>query len=333
MTPIDSILYYKSFLRSAFMSMDPHTGAVKAYVGGIDYDHFKYDVVMGGRRQVGSTIKPFLYALAMQNGMTPCTTVRNVQHSYGGWKPRNGSKARYGQEVPLKWALQHSNNWISASLITTLGPQQFVGILHDFGLNNPDIDRNATPVLSLGPCEVSVGEMVSAYTAFANGGVRCAPMFVTKIEDSHGNVIAKFQPLMTEVISEDNSYRMIDMMRAVIDGGTGGRLKGAYGMKGDICGKTGTTNDNSDGWFIAFTPELVSGAWVGGEDRDIHFDSTSLGQGASVALPIWAYFMKKVYADHQLGYSDKSQFAIPKDFDFCSTSEDTDVNDIQEVYF
>ena len=333
MTPIDSIIYYKSFLRSAFMSMDPHTGAVKAYVGGIDYDHFKYDMVMGGRRQVGSTIKPFLYALAMQNGMTPCTTLRNVQHSYGGWTPRNGSHARYGQQVPLKWALQHSNNWISASLITTLGPQQFVGILHDFGLNNPDIDRNATPVLSLGPCEVSVGEMVSAYTAFANGGVRCAPLFVTKIEDSHGNVIAKFQPLMTEVISEDNSYRMIDMMRAVIDGGTGSRLKGAYGMKGDSCGKTGTTNSNSDGWFIAFTPELVSGAWVGGEDRDIHFDSTSLGQGAAAALPIWAYFMKKVYADHQLGYSDKPQFAIPKDFDFCSTSEDTDVNDIQEVYF
>ena len=333
MTPIDSIIYYKSFLRSAFMSMDPHTGAVKAYVGGIDYDHFKYDMVMGGRRQVGSTIKPFLYALAMQNGMTPCTTLRNVQHSYGGWTPRNGSHARNGQQVPLKWALQHSNNWISASLITTLGPQQFVGILHDFGLNNPDIARNATPVLSLGPCEVSVGEMVSAYTAFANGGVRCAPLFVTKIEDSHGNVIAKFQPLMTEVISEDNSYRMIDMMRAVIDGGTGSRLKGAYGMKGDICGKTGTTNSNSDGWFIAFTPELVSGAWVGGEDRDIHFDSTSLGQGAAAALPIWAYFMKKVYADHQLGYSDKPQFAIPKDFDFCSTSEDTDVNDIQEVYF
>lgn len=333
MTPIDSIIYYKSFLRSAFMSMDPHTGAVKAYVGGIDYDHFKYDMVMGGRRQVGSTIKPFLYALAMQNGMTPCTTLRNVQYSYGGWTPRNGSHARYGQQVPLKWALQHSNNWISASLITTLGPQQFVGILHDFGLNNPDIDRNATPVLSLGPCEVSVGEMVSAYTAFANGGVRCAPLFVTKIEDSHGNVIAKFQPLMTEVISEDNSYRMIDMMRAVIDGGTGSRLKGAYGMKGDICGKTGTTNSNSDGWFIAFTPELVSGAWVGGEDRGIHFDSTSLGQGTAAALPIWAYFMKKVYADHQLGYSDKPQFAIPKDFDFCSTSEDTDVNDIQEVYF
>lgn len=333
MTPIDSIIYYKSFLRSAFMSMDPHTGAVKAYVGGIDYDHFKYDMVMGGRRQVGSTIKPFLYALAMQNGMTPCTTILNVQRSYGGWTPRNGSHARYGQKVSLLWALQHSNNWVSASLITTLGPQQFVGILHDFGLNNPDIDRNATPVLSLGPCEVSVGEMVSAYTAFANGGVRCAPLFVTKIEDSHGNVIAKFQPLMTEVISEDNSYRMIDMMRAVIDGGTGSRLKSQYGMQGDICGKTGTTNSNSDGWFIAFTPELVSGAWVGGEDRDIHFDSTSLGQGASAALPIWAYFMKKIYADRELGYSDKRKFAIPDSFDFCSTSEDNDINDIQNVYF
>lgn len=333
MTPIDSILYYKNFLRSAFVSMDPHTGAVKAYVGGIDYDHFKYDMVMGGRRQVGSTIKPFLYALAMQSGMTPCSTVRNVQHSYGGWTPRNGSRARYGQEVTLKWALQHSNNWISASLITTLGPQQFVGMLHDFGLNNPDTDRNATPVLSLGPCEVSVGEMVSAYTAFANGGVRCAPLFVTKIEDSHGNVIAKFQPLMSEVISEENSYRMIDMMRAVINGGTGSRLKGSYGLSGDIAGKTGTTNDNSDGWFIAFTPELVSGAWVGGEDRDIHFNSTSLGQGAASALPIWAYFMKKVYADRQLGYNDKTKFNIPEHFDFCSTSDDSNQNDIQEVYF
>ena len=333
MTPIDSIIYYKSFLRSAFMSMDPYTGAVKAYVGGIDFDHFKYDMVMGGRRQVGSTIKPFLYALAMQNGMTPCTTVLNVQRSYGKWTPRNGSRARYGQQVPLKWALQHSNNWVSAYLITLLGPQQFVSTLHDFGLNNPDIDRNATPVLSLGPCEVSVGEMVSAYTAFANGGVRCAPLFVSKIEDSHGNTIAKFQPLMSEVISQENAYRMIDMMRAVIDGGTGSRLKTRYGIEGDICGKTGTTNSNSDGWFIAFTPELVSGCWVGGEDRDIHFDSTNMGQGASVALPIWAYFMKKVYADRRLGYSDKTQFSIPPHFDFCSTSDTINVNGIQEVYF
>lgn len=164
--------------------MDSKTGAVKAYVGGIDFDHFKYDMVMMGRRQVGSTIKPFLYALAMQNGMTPCTTIQNIQRRYGNWMPRNSSRARYGAMVPLLWGLQHSNNWVSAALINQLGPSQFVNILHDFGLNNPDIDKNATPVLCLGPCEVSVGEMVSAYTAFANHGIRCAPMFVTRIEDS-----------------------------------------------------------------------------------------------------------------------------------------------------
>ena len=308
MTPIDSIRYYKSFLRSAFMSMDPHTGAVKAYVGGIDFEHFKYDMVMLGRRQVGSTIKPFLYALAMQNGMTPCTLAPNVQRSYGGWTPRNGSHARYGQMVPLKWGLMMSNNWISAYLINQLGPSQFVSILHDFGLNNPDIDKNTTPVLSLGPCEVSVGEMVSGYTAFVNQGIRCAPLFVTKIEDSHGNVIAQFQPLMNEVISEDNSYKMIDMLRAVVDNGTGNRLRYQYNITGEVGGKTGTTNNNSDGWFIGFTPQLVSGVWVGGEDRDIHFDSTSMGQGATMALPIWAYFMKLVYADKTLGYSPGVKF-------------------------
>ena len=216
MTPIDSIVYYKSFLRSAFMSMEAKTGDVKAYVGGIDFDHFKYDMVMLGRRQVGSTIKPYLYSLAMQNGMTPCTTAPNVQRTYGGWTPRNGSHARYGQDVPLKWGLMTSNNWISAYLITRLGPSQFVDILHDFGLNNPDIEKNTSPVLCLGPCEVSVGEMVSAYTTFPNKGVRCAPRFVTKIEDSHGEVIAQFPPMMNEVISEDNSYRMIDMLRAVV---------------------------------------------------------------------------------------------------------------------
>lgn len=236
MTPIDSIRYYKSFLRAAFCSMDVKTGAVKAYVGGIDFDHFKYDMVMLGRRQVGSTIKPYLYSLAMQNGMTPCTLAPNVQRTYGGWTPRNGSRARYGQEVPLKWGLQQSNNWISAYLITQLGPAQFVNILHDFGLNNPDIDKNTTPVLCLGPCEVSVGEMVSAYTTFPNHGIRCAPMFVTKIEDSHGNVIAQFQPLMNEVITEDNSFKMIDMLRAVVDAGTGSRLR-SYGISSEVGGK------------------------------------------------------------------------------------------------
>lgn len=332
MTPIDSIRYYKSFLRSAFMSMDPHTGAVKAYVGGIDFEHFKYDMVMLGRRQVGSTIKPFLYALAMQNGMTPCTLAPNVQRSYGGWTPRNGSHARYGQMVPLKWGLMMSNNWISAYLINQLGPSQFVSILHDFGLNNPDIDKNTTPVLSLGPCEVSVGEMVSGYTAFVNQGIRCAPLFVTKIEDSHGNVIAQFQPLMNEVISEDNSYKMIDMLRAVVDNGTGNRLRYQYNITGEVGGKTGTTNNNSDGWFIGFTPQLVSGVWVGGEDRDIHFDSTSMGQGATMALPIWAYFMKLVYADKTLGYSPGVKFNVPSSFNPCAVKDTVDMNGIDEVY-
>lgn len=331
MTPIDSIMYYKSFLRSAFCSMEPQTGAVKAYVGDIDFDHFKYDMVMMGRRQVGSTIKPFLYALAMQSGMTPCSTIKNVQRNYGGWMPRNGSRAAYGAMVPLRWGLQHSNNWVSAALITQLGPQQFVSILHDFGLNNPDIDKNVSPVLCLGPCEVSVGEMVSAYTTFANHGIRCAPMFVTRIEDSHGNVIAQFQPLMNEVISEDNAYRMIDMLRAVVNGGTASRLRG-YGLTGDIGGKTGTTNNNSDGWFLGVTPKLVSGCWVGGEDRDIHFDVTSMGQGATVALPVWAYYMQQIYADKSLGYDKNAKFDIPKDFDFCATSDNDDSNGIMDVY-
>ena len=331
MTPIDSILYYKSFLRAAFCSMDSKTGAVKAYVGGIDFDHFKYDMVMMGRRQVGSTIKPFLYALAMQNGMTPCTTIQNIQRRYGNWMPRNSSRARYGAMVPLLWGLQHSNNWVSAALINQLGPSQFVNILHDFGLNNPDIDKNATPVLCLGPCEVSVGEMVSAYTAFANHGIRCAPMFVTRIEDSRGNVIAQFQPLMNEVISEEDSYQMIDMLRAVVNGGTAGRIR-SYGLDGDIAGKTGTTNNNSDGWFMGVVPQLVSGCWVGGEDRDIHFDSGSLGQGATMALPVWAYYMQQIYADKTLPYDPKALFDIPKGFDFCASSDNDDTNGIEEEF-
>ena len=199
-----------------------------------------------------------------------------------------------------------------------------------FGVRNRDIVPSVS--LCLGPCEISVGEMVSAYTAFPNKGIRVAPLFVTRIEDNDGNVLATFAPEMQEVISVSSAYKMLVMLRAVVNEGTGGRVR-RLGVKADMGGKTGTTNYNADGWFMGFTPSLVSGCWVGGEDRDIHFDSTSLGQGAAAALPIWAYFMKKVYADHQLGYSDKPQFAIPKDFDFCSTSEDTDVNDIQEVYF
>lgn len=319
MSPLDSIRYYKTFLRSGFMSMDPKTGAVKAYVGGLDYTHFMYDMVSLGRRQVGSTIKPFLYSLAMENGFSPCDMAPNRQQTYmvagRPWTPRNANHSRYGQMVPLSWGLAQSNNWISAYLMSKLNPSQFVQLLHDYGINNPDI--HASLSLCLGPCEVSVSEMVSAYTAFANHGIRTAPMFVSRIEDNEGNTIATFQPRMNEVISADNAMKMLTMMMGVVDNGTAGRLRYRYKLEGQIGAKTGTTNNNSDGWFIAFTPQLVSGCWVGGEDRDIHFDSMSMGQGATMALPIWAIFMKKVYADVSLGYSPEVKFDIPADYNPC----------------
>ena len=338
MTPMDSIRYYKHFLRAGFMSMDPKTGYVKAYVGGLDYSHFMYDMVTGGRRQVGSTIKPFLYSLAMGNGFTPCDKAPNVQRTYmvagQPWTPRNGSHARYGQMVTLEWGLQQSNNWISAYLMSKLNPSQFVKTLHDFGINSPDIHPSMS--LCLGPCDVSVAEMVSAYTTFANHGIRTAPIFVTKIEDQDGNIIARFQPRMNEVISADAANKMLVMLQAVVDGGTAGRLRYKFHLDGEIGGKTGTTNRNSDAWFMGFTPQLVSGCWVGGEDRDIHFDRMAMGQGATMALPIWAYYMIKVYRDKSLGYSPKATFGMSEDYNPCSKDdmeggENSDM-DIDEVF-
>ena len=335
MTPLDSIRYYKSFLRTGFVSMDPKNGLVKAYVGGMDFTHFQYDMATEGRRQVGSTIKPFLYSLAMENGFSPCDEAPNVQTTYTvagqSWTPRNGSRARYGQMVTLKWGLAQSNNWISAYLMSKLNPQQFVGLLRSYGFNNPDI--HPSMALALGPCEASVCEMVSAYTVFANHGIRCAPMFVTKIEDNEGNVIATFQPRMNEVISEASANKMLVELQAVVNEGTARRLRFKYNFTGEIGGKTGTTNRNADAWFMGFTPELVSGCWVGGEDRDIHFDSTSMGQGATMALPVWAYFMQKVFADHRLGYSQSATFALPDGFDPCSKDDGGGAEyDIDEVY-
>ena len=337
MSPLDSIRYYKGFLRSGFMSMDPKTGAVKAYVGGLDYPHFMYDMVSLGRRQVGSTIKPFLYSLAMENGFTPCDYAPNRQQTYmvGGrpWTPRNVSHARYGQMVSLKWGLAQSNNWISAYLMSKLNPNQFVQILHDFGIHNPDIHPSMS--LCLGPCEVSVSEMVSAYTVFANHGIRTAPMFVSRIEDNEGNTIATFQPRMNEVIGAANAMKMLTMLMGVVDNGTAGRLRYRYNFQGQIGAKTGTTNNNSDGWFIGFTPQLVSGCWVGGEDRDIHFDRGQMGQGATMALPIWAIFMKKVYADRSLGIDPMAKFDLPEDYNPCGQKAEEDdftENGIDEVF-
>ncbi|MEG1579670.1 MAG: transglycosylase domain-containing protein [Bacteroidaceae bacterium] len=314
MTPMDSIRYYKSFLRAGFMSMDPMNGQVKAYVGGINYTHFQYDMCMGGRRQVGSTIKPFLYALAMENGYSPFDVAPNVQQTYHvagkTWTPRNASTARYGQMVTLKWGLSQSNNWISAYLISKLSPAAFVRLLHEFGVRNKNIHPSMS--LCLGPCDISVSEMVSAYTAFANRGIRSTPQLVTRIEDSEGNRVAEFQPVVNEVINEESAYKMLEMLKAVIDQGTGGRIRHRYHIKAEMGGKTGTTNNNSDGWFIGFVPRLVNGCWVGGEDPDIHFDTMRYGQGASMALPIWALFMQKVYADKTLGYSQDEKFDIPE---------------------
>jgi len=319
MTPLDSLIYYKKFLRASFMCMDNKTGEVKAYVGGLDFAHFQYDMVTQGKRQVGSTIKPFLYSLAMEKGFTPCDVAPNVQRSYGGWTPRNGSRACYGSMVTLKWGLQHSNNWISAYLIDQLTPNQFVEILRQYGIKNQKLQPNYT--LCLGSCEISLAEMVGAYSAFPNKGVRKEPIFVTRIEDSEGNVVASLAkglpPRSKEVINAGSSYRMISMMKAVMAGGTGTRMRTKYGINAPMGGKTGTTNDNTDGWFMGYTPSLTFGAWVGGEERDIHFNSMAYAQGAAAALPIAALFLKRVYRDGRLGISPLEEFDIPADHNDC----------------
>ena len=331
MTPMDSIRYYKHFLRTGFMSMDPVNGHVKAYVGGPNYTYFQYDMAMVGRRQVGSTIKPYLYTLAMENGFSPCDQTRHVEQTLidengRPWSPRNTNKKRYGEMVSLKWGLANSDNWISAYLMGKLNPYALVRLIHAFGVRNKEIQPTVS--LCLGPCEISVGEMVSAYTAFANKGIRVAPLFVTRIEDSDGNVLSTFNPQMEEVVSPISVYKMLVMLRAVINEGTGGRVR-RYGITADMGGKTGTTNRNADGWFMGFTPNLVSGCWVGGEERDIHFDTMTYGQGASLALPIWAKYMKKVFDDPSLGYSQQERFKLPEGFDPCAGSE-TSMDDIIE---
>ena len=334
MTPLDSIRYYKSFLRSGFVSMDVKTGAVKAYVGGLDFAHFQYDMAADGRRQVGSTIKPLLYSLAMENGFSPCDMAPNWQQTYmvagRPWTPRNTNHSHVGKMVSLKWGLAQSSNWVSAYLMSRLDPHQFVELLHNYGINNPDIHPSLS--LCLGPCDITVMEMVSAYTAFANRGIRCAPMFVSRIEDNEGNVIARFEPQISEVISEESAYKMLVLLQGVIDGGTGGRIRHRYDITAQMGGKTGTTNRNSDAWFMAVTPSLVSGCWVGGEDRDIHFDSMAWGQGATMALPIYAYFIKKVYRDGMLPYRQDEKFDIPADFNPCDKADADDFSAIEDVF-
>ena len=313
MTPMDSIRYCKTLLRTGMMSVDTRSGHVKAYVGGIDYRNFKFDMVSDSRRQVGSTIKPYLYTLAMEEGYSPCDLAPNVQPNIFDratgevWSPRNSTNERTGEYVTLRWGLSKSVNWISAYLMSHLSPQSLVRLMHSFGIRGY-IDP--VMALCLGSADVSVEEMVTAYTAFSNHGLRIDPIYVSRIEDNFGNVITDFAPQVSEVFSESTYLKMLPMMCDVIDHGTGIRLRYRYGIKAQMGGKTGTTNNNSDGWFMGFTPSLATGVWVGGEERSIHFDKMADGQGANTALPIYALYIRKVYADSTLMYTPADTFAV-----------------------
>ena len=335
MTPDDSIRYYKSFFRAAFMAIEPRTGHVRAYVGGPDYRYFKYDNVRQGKRQVGSTIKPFLYTLAMESGMTPCDKVLNVPqvlvvNGDQTWTPQDPHTS--GTMVDLRWGLAQSSNSVAAYLMKQLGPEAMVSMMHKMGIGG-----RIDPVVSLcvGSADLSVYEMVTAYNTFPSEGEYTYPLFVTRIEDSDGNVLGQFSDRRHEAISQRAAYAMVQMMRGVVDGGTGSRLRFRYGLSGAIAGKTGTTNDNSDGWFIGYTPNITAGVWVGGEDRYVHFSSTALGQGANMALPIWGIWMKKVLADGTLGISSNDVFPEGTNVSFCTgeEGENSAKSELEDYYF
>ena len=313
MTPDDSIRYYKSLLRTSFVAMEPGTGRVKAYVGGPNYRYFKYDNVRQGKRQVGSTIKPFLYTLAMQEGMNPCTQVVNLPQTCvtpsGTWTPRSTDSERWiGATVSLKWGITNSSNNISAYLMKQFGPHAMVAMMRRMGIMS---HVDAVPALCVGPADIALWDMVAAYNTFPSKGVFIEPLFVTRIEDSQGNVLSEFSNRKTEAISDATAYLMVNLMKGVVEEGTAQRLRSRYNLTGEMAGKTGTTNDNSDGWFIGYTPTIVAGCWTGCEDRQVHFQSTALGQGANASLPTWAIFMKKVWADGTLGVTRDDKFSAP----------------------
>ena len=328
MTPLDSIRYYKFFIRSAIMVEDPHTGYVKAYVGGPDFKYFKYDAVTQQRKQVGSTIKPFLYTIAMQNGYSPCYMVENIPRRFESgdtiWEPRSsGPRDMHGKMVTLKWGLSQSENYISAWLMETFPPSSVVDIMHKMGIRS-FIDP--VPSIFLGTSDIKLEEMVGAYGTFANKGVYTRPMYVTRIEDKNGNIISSFSPKIEEVITEETAYLMLDLLQSVVRTGTGIRLRSKYELYNQIGGKTGTTQNNANGWFMGITPNLVGGVWTGWEDQSIHFETIGEGQGANMALPVMAMFLKKVYADPELGPMYEDKFEKPENFNMeldCNTVEIT----------
>lgn len=323
LSPLDSIIYYKHLLRTGFMSMDPRNGHVKAYVGGINYRHFKYDHVTQGKRQAGSTFKPFLYILAMQEGYSPCREIPVVAVPFKDndsvWTPgHSGRPEDIGTMKTLKWGLAKSHNYVSAWLVDKFKPEPIANIAYKMG-----VESHIDPVPSMiyGTSDMSVKEMVGSFATFANSGIHVKPLFVTRIEDKYGNVLANFHPETKEAIDDQTAYLMLSLMQGVVDFGTAGRLRYRYNFTGEIAGKTGTTNNNSDGWFIGITPQLVSGVWVGGENRAIHFDETGMGSGTSMSLPIWAEYMQRVYADSSLLISQEDVFIEPIGFDLDTDCE------------
>ena len=318
LSPYDSIKYYKSFLQTGFMAMEPQTGYVKAWVGGINHKYFKYDHVKVSKRQVGSTFKPFVYALAIQEGLSPCHQVPNIRTCINmpdgkDWCPDNSDGLKgTGQMITLRRALALSVNYVTAWIMKQYGPHAVVNLVKRLGVTSqiPEV-----PSICLGTADISVFEMVAANSTFANKGTYIQPTFISRIEDKNGKVLEEFIPNSNEVFSEEKAYTMIQLMRGVVQEGTGSRLRGAkYKLNNQIAGKTGTTQHNADGWFIGLTPELAAGCWVGGEDRSIHFNSITEGQGASMALPIWGKFFVKVYADKTIKLS-KADFTKPKNLD------------------
>ncbi len=343
MTPNDSIRYYKSIIRAGFVVLEPHTGHVLAYVGGPNYRYFKYDNLRQGKRQVGSTIKPFLYTLAMQEGMSPCDKVSLVPQTFivgteadDVWTPQSTDKDEMiGRTVTLKWGLTNSSNNVSAYLMKQFGPAAMIEMMRKLGISNylPEV-----PSLCVGSCDLSPFDMVAAYNTFPSKGVYIEPLFVTRIEDNLGNVVGEFQSHKKEAVSEQTAYLMANLMQGVVNHGTATRLRWRYGLKGEIAGKTGTTNDQSDGWFIGYTPTITAGAWVGAEDRQVHFRSLALGSGANMALPIWGIFMTKVLADGDLGVSEMDKFTAPVgmrlDLDCDGSENDTGtVENVESIYF
>lgn len=311
MTPYDSIKYYKYFLHTGFMVTNPHTGEVLAWVGGVNHHYFQYDHVnINSKRQVGSTIKPILYTTAIENGYSPCFEVPNVKvvfENFNNWSPDN-SDNKYGGIYTLYKGLANSVNTISAYLMKQIGPQPMIDMARRMGIESK---MDPYPSLCLGVPDISVYEMTGAYGTFANKGVYNKPYYIERICDSRGNVIQQFNTKKVEAINEGVAWVMVTMLENVVNNGTGARLRGKYGIKSQVGGKTGTTQNNTDGWFMSITPDLCGGIWVGGDDRIIRFRSIFYGQGASMALPIWGYFLNSVYADKSLGISPDATFEAP----------------------